>query len=145
MNGDRSMYQMYDSEEEAGKAALSYIGLAVPVALKAGTNAVNAGSNVSKVLTRGERLAMLKERLLNAPMPKNPKEALKLINNTLDKIEKTHAGPNDRMFGILDNKYVTINANGSMTALTKGHRIEIQANGSFSIFERSTGNLFLSK
>ena len=145
VNGDRSMYQMYDSEEEAGKAALSYIGLAVPVALKAGTNAVNAGSNVSKVLTRGERLAMLKERLLNAPMPKNPKEVLKLINNTLDKIEKTHAGPNDRMFGILDNKYVTINANGSMTALTKGHRIEIQANGSFSIFERSTGNLFLSK
>ena len=145
INGEKSMFKMYESSEEAGRASLTYIGLAVPVALKAGTNAVNAGNNVSKVLTRGERLTMLKEKLLNAPMPKNPKEALELINKTLDKIEKTHAGPNDRMYGILDNKYVTLKTDGSMTALTRGHRIEIQSNGSFSIFERSTGNLFLAK
>ncbi|MBX2921173.1 MAG: hypothetical protein KF746_03195 [Chitinophagaceae bacterium] len=143
--GENSMYEIYDSPEEKGKAGLSYIGLAVPVALKVGTNTANVGNNVSKVLTRGERLSMLKEKLLNASMPKNPKEALKLINKTLDKIEKTHAGPNDRMYGILDNKYVTLNTDGSMTALTRGHRIEIQSNGSFSIFERSTGNLFLAK
>jgi len=88
---------------------------------------------------------MFKNGLSNAANPKNPNEALSLINKTLDGIELKHAGVNDRMFGILDNKYVTLNSNGSMTALTTGHRIEIQSNGMFSIFERKTGNLFFSK
>ena len=70
---------------------------------------------------------------------------MKLINDTLDEIEMKYAGETDRMFGILDDKYVTYHSNGSLTALTKGHRIEIQANGMFEIFVRATGELFYSK
>lgn len=88
---------------------------------------------------------MVENNLSKAANPSNPKEALSLINNTLDDIELRHASTSDRMFGILDNKYVTYHSNGSVTALTKGHRIEIQSNGMFSIFERKTGNLFFSK
>lgn len=98
-----------------------------------------------QILSRAERLAMFKNNLAETATPKNPTGALKLINQTLDNIEVLHAGAKDRMFGILDNKYVTYHTNGNVTALTKGHRIEIQANGSFKIFERNTGNLFFSK
>ncbi|MFT3677215.1 MAG: RHS repeat-associated core domain-containing protein [Chitinophagaceae bacterium] len=149
--GDASMYQMYDSPEDAGKAALSLgVGVVLPnPVLKTGTNAANAtqvvANGTTKVLSRAERLQLFKESILNAPMPKNPKEALKLINKILDKIEDAHAGANDRMYGILDKKYVTTRSDGGLTALTKGHRIEISTNGSFSIYERATGNLFLTK
>ncbi|WP_437920410.1 hypothetical protein [Sphingobacterium sp. LRF_L2] len=88
---------------------------------------------------------MFKNNLSKATNPSNPKDALSLINKTLDDIELRHAGGNDRMFGILDDKYVTYHSNGSATALTKRYRIEIQSNGMFSIFERKTGNLFFSK
>jgi hypothetical protein len=100
---------------------------------------------VKVVLSRSERLSMLKKSLSDASNPKNPKEALNLINRSLDDIESIHAGASDRMFGILDNKYVTYHADGSVTALTKGHRIEIQSNGMFRIFDRKTGDLFFSK
>gem|GEM_PF-4095840 len=46
------------------------------------------------------------------------------------------------MYGILDDKLVTYHANGSVTALTIGHRIEIKSAGGFSIFLRNSGELF---
>lgn len=97
------------------------------------------------VLPRNTRLEMFKNDLLEAPSTKNPKEVLTLINKTLDDIENLHSGLNDRMYGILDNKYVTYHADGAVTALTRGHRIEIQGNGDFSIFWRQIGSLFLKK
>ncbi|MDH7448433.1 hypothetical protein [Aquimarina sp. 2201CG14-23] len=39
-----------------------------------------------------------------------------------------------RMYGILDDTFVTRHSNGNVTAFTRGHRIEILANGSFSIY-----------
>ncbi len=99
----------------------------------------------TEVLPRAERLSMLRDNLSKASNPTNPKEALSLINKTLDNIELKHSGENDRMFGILDNMYVKYHSNGSVTARTTGHRIEIQPNGMFSIFERKTGNLFYKK
>lgn len=103
------------------------------------------GAGIKTVLPRSQRLSMFQSRLSRAPNPTNPQGALKLINRTLDGVELNHAGANDRMFGILDNKYVTYHNNGSVTALTKGHRIEIKANGMFKIFDRKTGNLFFKK
>ncbi len=129
-----------------GLDAAKIIGTAIVAKKIAGSMGKPSVSVATKgVLSRTERLSMFKNGLSNAANPKNPNEALSLINKTLDGIELKHAGVNDRMFGILDNKYVTLNSNGSMTALTTGHRIEIQSNGMFSIFERKTGNLFFSK
>ncbi len=95
--------------------------------------------------SRSERLSMFKRDLLRAPASQNPDDAIKAVNKALDNIENVHAGPKDRMFGILDDKFVTRHGDGSVTALTKGHRIEIQPNGGFSIFERTSGKLFLTK
>ena len=103
------------------------------------------GAGIKTVLPRSQRLSMFQSKLSRAPNPTTPQGALKLINRTLDGVELRHAGANDRMFGILDNKYVTYHSNGSVTALTKGHRIEIKANGMFEIFDRKTGNLFFKK
>ena len=61
----------------------------------------------------------------------------------MDNIENAHSAVKDRMFGILDSKYVTYHSNGSASALSKGHRIEIQANVNSSIFERKAGDLFI--
>ena len=49
------------------------------------------------------------------------------------------------MYGILDNKYVSYNSDGSVTALTKGQRIEIKPDGDFSIINRKDGKTFLNK
>jgi len=105
----------------------------------------NIDKSSARALTRGQRLDMFKDNLLKAPKVESPKEALELINKTLNEIENVHAGENDRMFGIFDDKYVTYHDNGNVTAFTRGHRIEIQSNGSFSIFERITSKLFLKK
>lgn len=101
--------------------------------------------NLKVVLPRTERLAMFKKNLSKAANPTNPKEAIDLINKTMDEIELKHAGANDRMYGILDDKYVTYHSDGSVTAKTKGHQIEIQQNGMFSIYSRKSGELFFKK
>ncbi|NQX43439.1 RHS repeat-associated core domain-containing protein [Pedobacter steynii] len=96
-------------------------------------------------LTKGERLTMFKDDILQAPAPNSPKEALNLINSTLDNIEIRYSTANDRMYGILDDKYVTYHSDGSVTALTKGQRIEIKPGGDFSIINRKDGKTFLNK
>ena len=94
-------------------------------------------------------------------MPKNPDETIQMINKHLDEVEDAYSGviknpnavstPNrndGRMYGILDDTYVTRHSNGNVTALTKGHRVEIQADGSFSIYLRvgpNKGQLFFQK
>jgi len=90
-----------------------------PLALDGANNEVKIVAAATKgVLSRIE-YSMFKNGLSNAANPKNPNEALSLINKTLDGVELKHEGVINRMFGILDNKYVTHYSNGSMTALTK--------------------------
>ncbi len=96
-------------------------------------------------LPRRQRLKLFKEGIANAPTPKNPNHAIKIINRVLNRVEKIHSTPGNRMYGILDEKYVARLSNGNVTAFTKGHRIEILKNGSFSIFEKKSGKLFLTK
>ncbi len=100
---------------------------------------------VATTLSRAERLSIFKNDLLEAPSANNPKEALGLINKTLDNVENKYSGTDDRMYGILDDKYVTYHDDGSVTALTKGQRIEIQPDGNFSIINRKDGTTFLNK
>jgi RHS repeat-associated protein len=51
MNGDKSIYQIYESSEEAGNAALSYSGLLMPdPILKSGTIAANTPKAVKAIL-----------------------------------------------------------------------------------------------
>lgn len=49
------------------------------------------------------------------------------------------------MYGILDEKYVTRNSDGSATANTKGNTIEISKDGSFTIKNRTTGEVIFEK
>ncbi len=111
----------------------------------------------NRILTREQRLSIFKEKLLDAPATKNPNETIQLINRSLDEVEDMYSGvpkninaasmPNrndGRMYGILDDTFVTRHKDGSVTAKTKGHIIQIQQNGGFSIFDKK-GNLFLKK
>jgi flagellar hook protein FlgE len=50
-----------------------------------------------------------------------------------------------RMYGILDDKYVTKNKDGTVLAKTKGHDILIQQDGGFQISDRKTGEVLVTK
>lgn len=107
------------------------------------------------VLSKGSRLKMFYERLNTAAPVNNPKDAIKLINNTLDDVEDAYSGikkargipdrDDGRMYGILDEKFVTTLEDGTTQALTKGHKVLIKENGSFTIQERKTGKIVLEK
>ncbi len=71
---------------------------------------------------------------------------MSLINKTLDRVEDSYSGvkknlnaasmpdrDDGRMYGILDNKYITRNDDGSVIAKTKGNNIIIQPDGSFQV------------
>jgi hypothetical protein len=111
----------------------------------------------TKVPSRVERLSKFRKGVLEAPMPNNPDEAILMINKELDAVEDAWSGiPKDvnaasmpnrndgRMYGILDEKFVTRHSDGRVTAYTKGHRIEIQLNGRLDFYGKD-GKVFLSK
>jgi hypothetical protein len=51
-NGENSLYKMYDSPEDAGKATVGYVGLAIPSPLlETGTVGANAGKTVVEATT----------------------------------------------------------------------------------------------
>lgn len=109
------------------------------------------------LLSREDRLSLFKEQILKAPKPKSTEEAITLINKTLDNVEDLYSGvpknykaarlgqTEGRMYGILDDQFVTHHSDGSLTALTRGHKINIKPDGSFSIFDQATKKLFLEK
>lgn len=107
------------------------------------------------ILTRQERLQLFYQKLTESKAASNVDEAVKLINNTLDGVEDAFSGAkkqsgiptyNDgRMYGILDDKFLTRNKDGSVTALTRGNRIEISKDGGFKVFDRKNGNLIFEK
>ncbi len=85
----------------------------------------------------------------------NVSEAISLINKSLDKVEDMYSGvkkadgiPNrddGRMYGILDDKFVTKHADGSVTAMTKGNRIDIAKDGSFKIMTKDGTKVLFEK
>lgn len=128
------------------------------MATMGGLELLFAGSALMPILSKGERLKIFASRLKAASKPSSADDAIKLVNETLDGVEDMYSGvqknpnasllPNrgdGRMYGILDDTFVTRHADGSLTALTKGHKIEAAADGSFKFFDRRSGQLFLQK
>lgn len=108
-------------------------------------------------LSKGERVQLfLKELATNKGKTKNPDDVIKLINKSLDKVEDLYSGvvknPNaaktnrddGRMYGILDDLFVTKHSNGNVTAKTKGHIIDIQNNGTYIIKNKSNGEVIFN-
>lgn len=149
------LMEFKSSPEDARNSFINmHLSLAMPtVLIKPLTIAVNA----QKILSKIERLNIFKSKLLNAPGVNNADEALGLINKTLDNVEDVYSGvvknaktavagkSDGRMYGFLDEKFITRHADGTITALTRGHRVEIEASGNFSIFNRTDGSLFLKR
>jgi hypothetical protein len=104
----------------------------------------------AKVLSRAERLQIFYERLRAAPRPKNAEAALEQIRRILNEVEDEHSGvpkadpppgpgtSDGRMYPPLDD-FVTRSPDGSITARTRAHTIEIGSNGEVRITNRKTG------
>jgi RHS repeat-associated protein len=99
----------------------------------------------SQILSREARLEKFKAKLLKAPEVSSPKAAIRLINKTLNKVENKHADPNDRMYGYLDDKFITYHEDGSVTAKSRGHQANISPDGGFTITHRKGGAIFVDK
>lgn len=103
-----------------------------------------------------ERLDVYYQRLKSAPKAKNSEEALKQVRDTLDQVEDQFSGvvkkgpppspgqSDGRMYPPLDD-FVTRHPDGRITAKTRGHNIEIGADGSITITNRKTRTVELSK
>lgn len=91
-----------------------------------------------------ERLDEFYRRLASLPRAQSAELALKQLCNTLDAVEDELSGiakknppppptmPDGRMYGPLDD-HVLRWADGRILALTRGHRIEIEADGRLRI------------
>ncbi len=105
-----------------------------------------------KPLQRFERLQVYYQRLADLPRPTSADEALAHVRSALDDIEDLHSGipkadpapppsmPDGRMYPPLDD-HVTRSPDGSITAKSRAHTIEIAPNGAVRIVNRRTGNV----
>ena len=99
---------------------------------------------------RAERLAEFYSRLRALPAPCTADEALAQIGSTLDDVEDAYSGvakkdpppppnmPDGRMYPPLPDR-TDRHPDGSITAETRGHLIEIAANGSITMSRRHDG------
>jgi len=82
-------------------------------------------------------------------------EALYIVNETIEHVEDLYSGleretivspkmKTERMYKALED-YITPKSGGGYTIKTKGNRIEINPNGTFSIFHRESNELWLKK
>ena|GEM_PF-4140262 len=115
---------------------------------------INTGSGTPPLpLPVPQRVKKLFKNLDDAKPAGSADEALDLINKTLDKIEDAYSGivknpnadkmPNiqdGRMYGVLDDKFVKRNADGSLRAFTRKNVIVAEGDGSFKIFVRDKAN-----
>src|SRR5205814_1831190 len=97
-----------------------------------------------------DRLAEFYSRLANLPAPGTADEALEQVATTLDAVEDDWSGvpkktpppppnmPDGRMYPPLPDRIVH-HADGSLTARTKGHIIEVGAKGSVTFRRKKTG------
>lgn len=107
-------------------------------------------------MTIAERLKEFFKRLEQQPKATNADEALGQVNRTLTAVEDDLSGvvrkdpppppnmPDGRMYPPLADNIVR-NADGSITARTRGHTIQCGADGSITITNRKTGNVDFHK
>jgi glycosyl transferase family 1 len=101
-------------------------------------------------LPRAERLAEFYRRLATELTATSADEALHQVSEVLDTVEDELSGiprqsppprqavAGARMYPPLDDRIIRYE-DGSLSARTRGHRIEIEASGSVTIFNRRTG------
>lgn len=107
-------------------------------------------------LTTRERLQELYRRLGSSPKAISAEaafcelcEMLEQVENELSGIEKGESIPgpwidDGRMYRPLED-HVARQSDGSILALTRGHRIEVSANGSIRIISKLTGQVEFAK
>ncbi len=103
-----------------------------------------------------ERLKEFYRRLNQASPAKSADEALKLVCDTLNQVEDELSGisrqnpppspnkPDGRMYLPLED-YTKRNSDGSITAKSKAHTINIGSNGSITIINRRTKKIEFQK
>lgn len=103
-------------------------------------------------LTRGQRLTEYFKRLGKQPASRTAEETLGRVGRTLEEVEDALSGipkktpppppkmPDGRMYPPQAD-HITRNPNGSISASTAGHRIEIGADGSITIKNIETGQI----
>ena len=116
---------------------------------------MGAEMSASPILSKGERLKLFTERLASAQSATNQNEAINLINKTLDGVEDQFSGipkaqgiPNrddGRMYGILDDKFVTTLEDGTKIANTRGNRIVLEKDGGIKLQSKDGKTTYLTK
>lgn len=107
-------------------------------------------------LTRRERLQELYRRLGSTPKLSSPEVAFRELCEMLDQVEDEFSGvpkfasipapsmDDGRMYRPLKD-HVARSADGSILALTRGHRIEIASDASLRIVNKVTGQVEFEK
>jgi hypothetical protein len=142
------------AEEQVGNF-LQGLGNAAAAGVMAGQG-LNGLSGIAKtILKKSDRLKIFTTRLGSAKPAANQEEAIKLINKTLDNVEDEFSGiikakgiPNrddGRMYGILDEKYITTLEDGTKIARTKGNRIILNKDGGFQIQTKDGSETLFTK
>lgn len=99
-------------------------------------------------LSIGERLAIVYQRLDALPPASGPEEAYRNLADTMNVVEDEHSGvPFDPNAGLAyDGRmyppradYISREADGTLVALTKGHRIVAAPDGTLTIANRRDG------
>ncbi|MFG2894928.1 hypothetical protein [Streptomyces sp. NPDC048248] len=99
-------------------------------------------------LSLSERLAIVYERLNALPPPKGAREALRQLSETLESVEDEFSGvPRNPQPGLkFDGRmyppradYTTEDADGRLTAVTKGNVIYADPDGTLTITSRRSG------
>ncbi|QNK67635.1 hemagglutinin repeat-containing protein [Variovorax sp. PAMC26660] len=109
-------------------------------------------------LNQGARIALYYKSLEGAPAATNAKEAFNLIANTLNAVENAYSGvPAEANPGLAYKgrmypprpDYTTTNPDGSLTATTKGNKIDMAVDGTITIYklnaDRTVGPVVLVK
>ncbi|MFJ7422757.1 hypothetical protein ACIQXD_29760 [Streptomyces uncialis] len=101
-----------------------------------------------------ERLDIVFQRLDRLPPAAGPDEAFAQLAVTMNAVEDEYSGvpfnpdaplaSDGRMYPPRAD-YITRQADGSLTALTKGHRIEITPEGVLTIYSRRNGEVIYQR
>ena len=108
----------------------------------------------SKTLPKGERLALVYDRVRGAPAATTAEEAMGQMHGTLDAVEDAFSGvpkaanpglkPDGRMYPVQPDRIFT-GADGTMTATSRGHVTSYGPNGSITVTDRATGAVVFHK
>lgn len=102
-----------------------------------------------------ERLKTYFVKIACTSCPSNANDSMNLINDTIVEVEDCHSGieavskpgynnTNGRMYPIQDDN-ISRKANGQIVAQSKGNKIIIEADGSFTILDRLNDEVIISK